>query len=125
MPQCLRKDAVGDQFLDMADPLVAWSFELLEHQIGSTISIVELLGAAARVPLRLEGRQHARDLVEVDAVGSCVGTCIRSNLEPAVWNHVSDDRGNIANAVIVSGLTYVERLIEDKVSRRFERRDEG
>ena len=125
MSQVVSEDAVGDQLLDVADALVARSLELLERQLRLAIGVVELLGAAPRIPLRLEGGQHARDLVEVDAVGARVGARIRSDLEPAARNHVGDDRGDIADAVIVRGLADIECLIEDQVLRRFERRDEG
>ena len=54
VPQSSFEDAVGHQLLDVADALVARAFELLERQLRGAIGLVELLGALARIPLRLE-----------------------------------------------------------------------
>src|SRR5882757_4352640 len=123
--QLVGEDAVGDQFLDVANALVAWPLEFLKRQLRLTKSIVELLGSAPRIPLRLEGGQHACDLAEVDTVGARVGARIRSELELATRNHLRNDRSDIADAVIVRGLADIECLIEDQGLRCFERRDEG
>ena len=113
MSQIRRENAIADQLLDVADALVARPLELVERQPGLAIGGVELLGAAARVPLRLEGRQHAGDLVEADAVGALVGPGVRRHLDPAARHHVRDDLGDVADAVIVRGAADIERLVVD------------
>lgn len=86
MSQIVSEDAVGDQFLDVANALVARTLELFERQLRLAISVVELLGAAPRIPLRLEGGQHARDLVEVDTVGiAMIDTGIWRNIGERAW----------------------------------------
>src|SRR5258706_4895697 len=110
MSQIVSEDAVSDQFLDVADALVARTLKVLERQLRLAIGVVELLGAAPRIPLRLERGQHARDLVEVDTVGARVRARIRSDLEPAARNHIGDDRSDIADAIIVRSLADIECL---------------
>ena len=57
----------------MVDALEPRPLAVLDHQAAAAIRVVELLGAAARVPLRLELRQQAMDLAEVHAVAARVG----------------------------------------------------
>lgn len=52
----------------MANNLVARAFELFEAQPGTATGRVNLLGATLRVPLWLEGWQHASDFLEADAL---------------------------------------------------------
>src|SRR5882757_5425887 len=125
MSQIVGQDAIGDQFLDVADALVAWPLEFLMRQLRLTKRIAELLGSAPRIPLRLEGGQRTCDLAEVDTVGARVGTRIRTELELATRNHLRNDRSDIADAEVVCGLADVERLIGDQDLRCSERRDEG
>src|SRR5580693_7758561 len=120
MPQIIREDAIGDQFPDMADALVTRTLELLRRQLRLAESLVQLLGAAPRVPLRPEAGQDACDLVEVDAIRARVGASIRSELEPAARNYICDDRRYIADAVVVCGLADIECLIDDKLRRCFQ-----
>ena len=54
MAQIAVQNAVGHQLPDMGDALVARPLELLERQAGRAVGGVKLLGALARVPLRLE-----------------------------------------------------------------------
>ena len=74
-----RRSAISS--LDMADALVSRPFELLERQPRLAVGLVQLLGAASRIPLRLECGQHARDLVEAHAVGPRVRARRRGDLD--------------------------------------------
>ena len=125
VPEVSREDAIGDQLLDMADALIARTFELSEGQAGLPIGRIKLLGAPAGVPFRLKGRQHAGDLGEIDTIGARVRAGVGGNLDPAARNHVGDDLGDVADAVVVLGAADIERLIADAPLRRFERGDEG
>src|SRR5262245_13773910 len=69
--------ALGNQGLNVADALVARAFELFECQPCAAVGQVELLDTAAGVPLRLESRQHAGDLVEVDLIRTLVRAGVR------------------------------------------------
>ena len=89
------------------------------------IGCKKLLGAAASVPLRLKGRQHAGDLGEVDAIGTRVGACVGGKLDPAARHHVGDDLGDVADAIVVLGAADIECLVVDAPHRRLERGDEG
>src|SRR5690349_3409436 len=60
------EDAFGKQLVDVADALVARPLEFLQRDAGGAIGLIELFGALLRVPLRLEGRQMALDLLEAD-----------------------------------------------------------
>ena len=80
------------------------------------VSLIKLFGAFTRVPLRLEGRDHSGDLVEIDAIGSRIRTGIGRIFNPAF-------RDNSARrlAICVGGNSGwsddVERLVENTVRR--------
>jgi hypothetical protein len=62
--------------------------------------------------LRFEGRDDFGDLIEIDPVGSRIRAGIHRIFNPAFGNNLRDDLGDLAYAVILAGLTDVERLIE-------------
>ena len=109
----------------MANALIARPFELFEGKLGRSIGGIELLGATSRVPLRLEGRQLASDLLEADAVGSLVRSGVRRHFDAAARHDAGNDLGDVAHAIIVRGRAHVEGLIEDHFFRRLERGNEG
>ena len=73
----------------------------------------ELLSAAAGIPLRLEGREHASDLVEADAIGTRVGTSVGSHLEAATWHYIGHDLRDVTDAIIMRRVADIERLVMD------------
>jgi len=101
----------------VTDPLVARTLELLQSQVRTEVSAIKLFGASTRIPPRFEGGDHSADLVEIDPIGSRIRTCIGRIFDPALGNNLCDDLGDIAYAVILAGLTDVERLIEYTLRR--------
>src|SRR5690242_21951453 len=69
VPQVLAQHTAREQSLDMADSLVSRPFELREQQVRVAVCPVQLLGAAARVVLRLECGQDTLDLFEAHSIG--------------------------------------------------------
>src|SRR5262245_62146584 len=124
VPEVSRDDAIGDQLLDMADALVARTFELSQFQPTAPIGRIKLLGATAGVPLRLKSRQHTDDLAEIDTIGSRVRTGVGCHLDPAARHHARDDLGDVADTVVVLCAPDIERLIADALLRSFEGGDE-
>ena len=123
--QIPAEDAFFPQLLDVADPLITWPLELLYCQFRLAIGGVKLLCSLAHVPLRFEGRKHARDFLKADAIRPRVRTGVRRKLKTASGNDVGDDLGYLADAIVVRSLAYVERLVEDLVFRRLESGNEG
>src|SRR6202011_802793 len=76
------------------------------------------------VPLRLEFRQSPTDFFEIHAIRSFVGPRIFRKLDLAVGHDNSDDLSQVSNAIVVGGLSDVERLVEYPLRGRFERSNE-
>ena len=74
--------------------------------------------------MRLEGRQHAGNLLEADAVGPLVRPGVRRHFDTAARHHVGNDLGDLAHAIIVAGVAHVERLVEHHLFGRIERGNE-
>lgn len=68
------EDAVADQLPDVRDTLVARSLEFALRHAGRPDGGVKLLRSRARIPSWLGVGQHARQLGEIDAVGTLVRT---------------------------------------------------
>src|SRR5262245_48941384 len=85
---------------------------------------IELFGATSRVPLRLEGRQHASNFIEADAVRSFVRSGIRRRFDAGAGHYTRNDLGNVAHTIVVRGSAHVESLIEDHLFRCVERGNE-
>src|SRR6476660_3798399 len=85
---------------------------------------MELLGAESRVPCRLKSWQHARDLLEADAVGPFVRSGVRRHFDAAAKHYAGNDLSNIAHAIVVGGAADVEDLVEHELFRRLERGNE-
>src|SRR5262245_39336884 len=105
----------------MANALVSWSLELLQSQAGRTVGIVELLGAHARIPLRLERRRLATDFFKTHAIRTRVGAGIARQRDRTS----SHDLRQGPYAVVVRGLAHVECFIEHLIHGRLERSNEG
>ena len=105
----------------MSNALIARPFEFFERQSRLPIGGIELLGATPRVPLRLEGRQQASNLLEADAIGPLVWPGIGRHLDAAAGHHIGNDFCDLAHAIVVVGGADVERLIEDRLFGRIER----
>ena len=116
MAQIRPENPVGHQLLDVTDPLIARPLELVQRQPGLAVGLIELLGTASRIPLRLEFRQRAGDLLEADAVGARIRSGIRREFEAAAGHHIGDDLRQIADAVIVLAVADIERLIANALS---------
>src|SRR5262245_2547776 len=99
----------------MADALIARSLKLLQCQAGETIGIVELLGTHARIPLRLEHRKLVTDLFETHAIRALVRASILRNFDRTSGHDASHDLRQVTYAVVVRGLTHVERFVEHVV----------
>src|SRR5215467_2226942 len=125
VPQVLRQEAGRHQGLDMADALVTRALKLLECELRFAIGRAQLLGAAADVPLRFEGGQQARDLVEADAIGAGIGAGVCGEFESAAGHHVGHNGRNVADAIVVPRLADVKGLVEHQLLGSFQRGDEG
>src|SRR4029079_307185 len=125
VPKGAVQKAVRHQLLDVADALIARAFELLQRELRRAIRLVQLFGALAGIPLRLEVWQRLVDLVEAYAIAARVRTGVGRERKLAARHDVGDDIGDFANAIILAGAADVEGLIEDLVARCREGGDEG
>src|SRR6516162_2981112 len=104
----------------MADALVSRPLELFQRQAGRTVSLVELLGAHARIPLRLERRKLATDFFETHAIRALVGAGIVRKFDRTSGHDASHDLRQVPDTVVVRGLAHVECFIEYVIRGRLE-----
>src|SRR5262245_29029511 len=104
----------------MANALVARPFKLFQRDARRAVRTIELLGAPASVPLRLEGRYFVTDLIKAHAIRSLVGTSIIRKLDRAARDDTGDNLSQVPNPIIMSGLAHIKRLIEHNVYRCLE-----
>src|SRR5262249_39601342 len=97
-----------EQLLDMRNTFVTWSFELLQLHARNQKSIVQFLGALARGPLRLELLGHPIDLTEVNAITASVRAAILSVVDAASGNGLSYNLSQVADLIILLGLSNVK-----------------
>src|SRR5512140_1278625 len=83
--------AAAHQPLDLIDAAVARSLEVLQLQADGLVRLVELPGALARVPLRLETGEHPGDLGEVGAVVALVRAGVLGELDLAAGHGLLHD----------------------------------
>src|SRR5882724_8813716 len=110
--------ARGQQVLEVVDPLEPRPLAVLEDETDATIDGIELFGAPTGGPLRLELGQEPVDLLEIRPIAARVRTAARRVRDAGARNDVLDDRGEVADPVILGGLAHVERLVVDRVARR-------
>src|SRR2546425_11281799 len=82
--------ARGYQVLDVVDPLEPRPLAILEHETDAAVGGIELLGAAPRVPLRLELGQEAPDLAEVYPIGPGARTTVLRILDARAGDDLLD-----------------------------------
>src|SRR5262245_5237007 len=107
-----------EQAADLIDPPVAWPLEFLELQIAPAIRLVELPGAFSGGPARLEGREGAGDLGEVDTIGARVGAGPFCELEAAAGHGVGHDPGEVADLEVLLRPADVEDLVVHELAGR-------
>ena len=86
--------------------------------------MVELLGAAPRVPVRLEIGKYFRDLTAIHPVAALVRSGTLRVLDSAIRHNFPDDLGELAHPVVLFRDTHVESLAVHNLARSFERGDE-
>src|SRR6185312_9390389 len=123
-PEVGTDGSICHQFPDVRYALIARTLEFLQGNLGCAIGGEKLLCAGTGVPLRLEFGQRLPDLLEADAIGALVRSCVRRKSQFATGNHGCDDLREVAYAVVVSRLADVESLIEDMLLRRLGGGDE-
>src|SRR5262249_5383435 len=118
--QITTKDALGQEFFDVADALISGSLELLQREAGQTIGLIELLGTHARIPLRLKNRKLATDFFETHPIRALVRAGVVRKVNCTSRDHGSYDLGQVPYAVVVCGLAHVECFIEHVIRGRLE-----
>src|SRR5438067_1782687 len=124
-PEIHTEVPLGQESLDLIDAAVPRPFEVLLPQADCPVRFVELPRALARVPMRPERGQHARDLGEARAVVALVWPGALSEGDLAPWDGLLDDLRDLADAVILIVATDVERLRADCVGWRGEYGEES
>src|SRR5262249_7043118 len=108
--------------LNVVDALVTRALKILEAQTHFLVGVVQLLRAAASIPLRLERWQRFRYAAEVRAVAALVGPRISGKLDRAAGDGFLDDLSQVADLVVLFGSSDVEGLVVNQFARRFESR---
>src|SRR5690242_12042935 len=91
--------AGGHQLLDLIDAPIPGALEVGEDQADGTVGVMELAGALARVPLRLELGEHPGHLGEVGPVVALVGSGVVGKGDLAAGHRLLHDLRDVANAV--------------------------
>src|SRR5262245_25129719 len=99
----------------MTDALVARPFEFSEREAGRPVGLVKLFGSLLRIPLRFERRQSVFDLFKANSVGTLVRSGVGRIVDLAVRHDTRHDLRQIQNAIVMSRLTDIERLIEQRI----------
>src|SRR5262245_36463461 len=82
-----------DQLYQVVDALEAWPFAIVDDQARHAIGFIELLGAAASAPLRLELGQCALDLAEIDAIAARIRSPVFGVVDARAGDDILDDLG--------------------------------
>src|SRR5690606_25977454 len=124
-PEIPIDQSIRNELFDMADALIGWTFEFFQTKAGGSKSLVQLHYTPARGPLRLEGRQRPRDLVEAHPIGSLVGCRVGGQFDPAPRNKACDDLGYVTDAIVVSAVADIESLVPHGLGRRLQNGNES
>src|SRR6185295_10584861 len=107
----------------MIDSFESRSFGVLEGEVHLAVLPEELIGATARVPLRLEARHQPPDLGKIHPIASRVWAPPFGVLDLRSGDDFADDVGEIPYPVVFLALADVESLIEDSFARGAEHRE--
>ena len=85
MSKVACKNAIGDELLDVTDPLISRAFEFFEGECRAAVGVRKLLGSPPRIPLRLERPKHCGDLLKIHPVRALVRTSVGAQFQSWRW----------------------------------------
>src|SRR5215831_12666564 len=109
----------------MGDTLITRAFKVLYSDTIGDKRLIELLGAFSGGPLRPESREGSNDLIAIYSVAARIGAGITGVLDPAIRYHLADNFGQIADAVVLTGLSDIKCLSAHQIVIRFQHRHKG
>src|SRR5713101_1993166 len=117
--------ARGQKPLQVVDPLEAGPLVVLQGEAGASVGGVELLGAAAGIPLRLELGQQATDLAEIHAVTPRVRSTVLRIVDARAGDDFANDLGQLTDPIVFRALADVERLTVNGLAGGGQHGEEG
>src|SRR5713226_2822993 len=109
----------------MVDAFEPWPLVICHREPGFSVSGVKFFGAPARVPSRLELRQEATDLREVNPVAPRVGSTVLGVFDARARDDLPDDLGEVPNPIVLVAMADIQRLVVDDFTRSGQGGQEG
>src|ERR1700722_7059587 len=109
----------------MADSRITAAFHVSGAESNRLIRFQQLLRPFARRPLRAKVRQDTPDLVAAHPIAALVGPAAGGVLDVASRNGFLDYVGELADTVVLFGMSNVERLVMDGLLGRLQNANNG
>src|SRR5437870_11185803 len=103
--------AFGHELLQMVDAFEPWPLVICHRKPGLSVGGIQLFGAPARVPSRLELRQEATDLCKVDPVAPRVRATVLGVFDARARDNLPDDLGEVPNSIVLLAVADIQRLV--------------